>query len=91
MPLPVTKENLEACIEVSVSRSIETNVNGKIDMLRNEINTHNILHENDMKRILPVVEAFEASKTSGKIVLWVAGTITAVGGAILILMRLFGK
>jgi hypothetical protein len=80
----------------AVAVSVKLNVNGKIDAMRTEIANHNAKHEEDMVRILPIIEAFETSeravntaKASGKVVLWVAGFISAVGGAFLIIKQIF--
>lgn len=68
----------------------------QIEEVRKEICDHNKKHEKDMERILPVVEAFEegqrdlaSAKKGGKLVLWLAATVTAIGGAILIIRALF--
>ena len=81
-----------------VAKTIQVTVNGKIDKITQEILYHNQRHEKDMVRILPVIEAFEeaqndirVAKKGGKMVLWLAATVTALGGAVLIIMRLLGK
>lgn len=65
---------------------------GSLDVITKSISSHNIQHEADMQRILPVLEAFEFSerrladaRASGKFILYMAGFVTAVGGAWLIL------
>lgn len=80
----------------AVADSVKLNVNGKIDAMRGEIRAHNARHEEDMLKILPIIEAFETSeravntaKASGKIILWLAAFITAVGGAYLIVRQIF--
>lgn len=80
----------------STAEAIQVTVNGKIDKLRIEVDDHNLSHAKDMQRIIPVIEAFEASeqfaksaKTSGLVILWLAGFITAVGSAFLILRNIF--
>ena len=83
-------------IREEIGDSIKLNVNGKIDAMRKEVSDHNIQNEVYLKRIMPVVEAYEASevaltgaKTSGKIILWIAGSITAIGSAYLIIKDIF--
>lgn len=68
----------------------------QIEEVRKEICDHNKKHEKDMEKIRPVIEAFEeaqrdlvTAKKGGKLVLWLAATITAIGGAILIIRALF--
>jgi hypothetical protein len=89
-----------AAIREGVGNAIKVNVNGKIDVLRREIEEHNKRHEQDMVRILPIIEAYEASerfaedaKRNGKkaimAVLWTGTFVTAVGGGWLILRQLF--
>ncbi len=76
--------------------AIKTTVNGKIDKIDAKIDVHNAKHEQDMVRILPVLEAFESgqqdlqtAKRGGKIILWLAATTTAIGGAYLVLRMIF--
>ena len=84
-----------AVIREEIGDAIKVTVNGKIDSLRKQIDDHNIQNEVYLKRIMPVVEAYEASekfaedaKKSGKNIvkgtMWVAGLITALGSAYLI-------
>lgn len=42
-----------------------------------------------MERALPVIEAYEDTLKDGKRILWLAGFITAVGGAWLVLTKIF--
>ena len=92
----MTEEEL-GVLRAEIAFSIKTTVNGKIDALRGDIQEHNTKHENDMERMMPIILTYEASeaalntaKTSGKVVLWIAGFITAVGGAVLVIKQLFG-
>ncbi len=78
------------------TKVIKETVNGKIDamrtelgVMRNDLSVHNTSHENDMARIMPVVEAFEDTKKSGLRVLWAAGFIIALGGAYEVLRNIF--
>lgn len=84
----MTPEQLQIFLEdnrKSTAEAIELTVNGKINKLQANVN-----------RMLPVVEAYEASqralndaKATGKFTLVVASFITAVGGAYLILRQIF--
>lgn len=83
-------------LATAVPEAIRINVNGKIDKMQSGLNTHNEKHENDMIRIMPVIEAYEegqrdleTAKKGGRIVLWIATIITAIGGAWLVLKQLF--
>ena len=97
-------------LKEDVAKTIQVTVNGKVDKMtirldetigtvnnmRQEITMHNEIHGTDMKRILPVLEAFEegqrdlrSATKAGKIVLWLAATVTAIGGAYLILKQIF--
>jgi hypothetical protein len=87
--------NLEQ-IREEIANGIKLNVNGKIDKLSSEINDHNKIHEDDMKRVLPVIEAYEegqrdlnTAKKAGRGVLWVSAAVTGIGGAYLVLLQIF--
>lgn len=80
----------------STAKAIQETVNGKIDNMRKEINDHNKKHEDDMKRLMPVLESYESTqrhladaRAGGKTILWIAGFITAVGSAYLIIINIF--
>lgn len=79
-------------IRTEIAFAVKTTVNGKIDKIQVDINSNSAKHEEDMKRIMPIIETFEegqrdlaSAKKGGKAVLWLAGTITAVGGAWLVI------
>lgn len=79
-----------------IGKAIQISVNGKIDKMQKGLDIHNEKHENDMARMLPVIEAFETSqrfaqdaKSSGRVILYIAGFITAVGAAWLMLRAVF--
>jgi hypothetical protein len=87
-------------IREEISDAIKVTVNGKIDSLRTEVSDHNIQNEVYLKRIMPVVEAYEASEKfsadaqkSGmfvaKVMGWIVGTIISVGSAYLIIRDIF--
>ena len=83
-------------IKRTIEATIQEKVNGKIERMDQKLDAHNASHENDMKRMMPVIEAFEKGKQDldtaqrgGKIVLWVAATVTAIGGAYLIIVQVF--
>ena len=85
-----------ASLKEEVIKTIQTTVNGKVDRMQDCMNAHNVKHEEDMKRVLPVIEAFEegqrdlnTAKKGGKAVLWLSGTVTAIGGAYLVLRAIF--
>lgn len=89
-------EQLLEVMRTEIAFAIKTTVNGKIDNLSSKIDVHNIKHEKDMKRMLPIIEAFEegqqdlkTAQKGGKAVLWLAGGITAIGGAYLVLRAIF--
>lgn len=80
----------------STADAIAVTVNGKIDTLKSMIISHNDAHEKDMKRMMPIIEAYEEAerrvedaKRGGKAILWTATFITAVGGAWLVLRGVF--
>ena len=83
-------------IRDEVAKGIKFNVNGKIDTLLLENEQWHKERKEDMERIMPVVLAFEESvqfaqnaRSSGKVILWIAGAITGIGSAYLIFMRIF--
>ncbi len=78
-------KQIQETIEVTVTKV----VNGKIDKISEKIDSHNVKHEADMVRILPVLEAYETAQTSGKLLMKVGGGITVVGGAWLVLKSIF--
>jgi hypothetical protein len=84
-------------IRTEIAFAVKMNVNGKIDNLSSKIDDHNTTHENDMKRALPVIEAYEegqrdlkAARKAGRGVLLFSGAVTAIGGAYLVLKQIFG-
>ncbi len=88
-------EDLEI-IKEQIAFSIKENVNGKIDKIQLEITDNHEKHRQDMERILPIIEAYEASeqavnaaKKGGKVVIGIATFISALGGAYLILKQVF--
>lgn len=86
-------------IKTHVNGKIETlrqENNVGMKKISDEITAHNTKHEADMIRILPALEAYEkgeqftqSAKTSGRIILWTSGFITAVGAAYLMLIKVF--
>lgn len=97
----MTPEQLVALKE-DIARTIKETVNGKIDAnlkkiddIQEQICTHNKAHEQDMARIMPIVEAYETAerrvedaKQGGRTIIWISGFITAVGGAYLIIKQI---
>ncbi len=74
-------ESIIKQIQETIETTIDKKVNGKIDGIRNDLNAHNASHEADMKRILPVVEAYETAQNSGRLALKIAGVGTVLGTA----------
>ena len=86
------QKNQEVLIESAVSKT----VNGKIDKLLATVQTTADEHRKDMEDVRPIVIAYQTSqralddaKAGGRVILWVSGFITAVGGAYLIIMNIF--
>lgn len=91
----MTQDDLTLMREIIISVIKET-VNGKIDTLRQEVTARGEQRNEDMKRIMPIILAYENgerriddAKASGKVVLWLAGFVTATGGAYLIVRQIF--
>lgn len=66
--------------------TIKETVNGKIDHLRELMESHNERHEQDMvdvkkhiEKVTPIVEAYNGFNSAGNLVKWVAGVGTALG------------
>lgn len=85
-------EKFKLDVKEEIAKGIQKNVNGRIDAMRKDLVAHNEQHEKDMRRALPVIEAYEkakedveTAKKGGRAVLWVAAMITAIGGAYLVL------
>ena len=83
----IHKDSNLKTINDAITSGIKLNVNGKIDALQNTVN-----------RVIPVVEAYEASeravgdaKAAGKAILWVSGFIVSVGSAYLILKQIWTR
>ena len=82
--------------EQATSVAIDKYVNGKINMIDAKISNH-VQEEIDFQqRLMPVIEAYETSQralhdaqTGGKFVLWLSGSITAIGSAYLIIKHVF--
>lgn len=73
----------------ALPNAIEDSIKVPLAKMQNNLNKHNMTHTNDMKRIMPVVEAWEATQTAGRGVLWVSGVIAAIGGAIITVMQIW--
>ncbi len=83
-------------LRTEIAFAVKMNVNGKIDGMRAELTDYNLKHEKDMKRMMPIIEKFEeaaqdivTAKKGGKFVLWLSASITAIGGAYLVLRAIF--
>lgn len=91
----MTEEILQA-IREEIAQSIKINVNGKIDRIENKMDNHNLSHENDMARIMPVIEAYENNerrledaKATGKFIGGAIAFGTAVGMLYLTIKQIF--
>ena len=87
----------------TIAVAIKDVVNGKIDRLSAKIDEHNARHEADMVEVRkniedtkPIVIAFkkgqqdlDTATRGGKIVLWLGATVSAIGGAFLVLRMIF--
>ena len=91
----MTEKELDAIKEVIIKT-----VNGKIDVLRAENNnvmseikveiaTHNINHEEDMKDLKPIIEAWKTSQSAGRGIIKTATVIGILGGPWLMLKQIF--
>ena len=94
--LIITRADLERTIQEETKKGIKETVNGKLDRLDIKIDTHNERHERDMIRVMPIIEAYEASekfannaKRKGvatvKVMAAISGFVTVVGSAVLVL------
>ena len=59
--------------------TIKQTVNGKIDHLTQMMEEHNEKHEQDMRDIKPIIEAYNSVSVVGNGIKWVAGVGTAIG------------
>ena len=66
--------------------TIKETVNGKVDHIRELMETHNTRHEADMvevrkhiEKVAPIIEAYSGFNSAGNLVKWVAGVGTAIG------------
>ena len=89
-------DNFLQAIQDQIEYTIKKTVNGKIDKIDKKIDEHNFKHEADMQDLKPIIEAYKYSerrvadaKSSGRFIIWVAGGVTAVGGAVLVIKDLF--
>lgn len=83
-------------LQKGIEKTIQEKVNGRIEAISQKLDVHNLKHEDDMGRMLPVIEAFEETKqfadnakASGRVIIWIAGFITAVGAAWLMILKVF--
>ena len=51
----------------------------KVDSMSKELATHNEDHAKDMKRVLPIIEAYETAQANGRFVKWIAQILIACG------------
>ncbi len=72
-----------------IRETIRLTVNGKVDAISSKIDMHNKAHEEDMRRILPVLEAYENAQKGGRAVMWTAGTVTVLGTAWIVVKQIF--
>ena len=67
-----------------IRQTIRQTVNGKVDALVFKLDLHNQAHEADMKRIMPVLEAYESAQNAGRLAMKALTLLTAIGGAYLV-------
>jgi len=82
-------DSINTALAKELAPAIKVTVNGKIDALRAENEAWHMERKEELRRIMPVVEAFEEAKTSGKRILWIATFIIAIGGAYEVIRGVF--
>lgn len=76
-------------IEKAIAASIEKTVNGKINLLTKEFREYVTQDEAWKDKAAPVLKMGESVQGFGKVSLYLLGFISALGGAILLLLNLF--
>ncbi len=72
---------LDGVLARQIKEVIKETVNGKIDGISKKIDEHNVAHEADMRRIVPVLEAYESAQNAGRLAMKAITVMTAIGGA----------
>ncbi len=80
---------MEPAVLEQIRTTIKETVNGKIDAMRDDLNTHNAKHEGDMERIMPIIEAYETAQGAGRIAMKSISILTAIGGAWLVVRSIW--
>jgi ribosome-associated translation inhibitor RaiA len=76
-------------LEEAIGKAIKTHVNGKIDKLHEKVDRY-IKEDTDWKvKAEPVIKMGENLQGTSKVMLYVAGGVLAVGGAIKIVASFF--
>ena len=85
-----------AAANEGMAMAVKKEVNGKIHAMSDKLDLFIAKHDADMTKLIPIIESYEESqrmvqgaKTSGRVILWMAGFVVAVGSAWLILVRIF--
>ena len=74
-------------IQDSIAEAVKITVNGKIDKLNYKLDKY-IDDDNAWKKTAqPVIDMGNDTRVFSKVVLWIAGAIVAVGGAIVIICK----
>jgi len=66
-------------IKEEVSKTIKVTVNGKIDRLREDIKKHKVETDIKFASFQPIIDAYKATNTLGKGVVWSAKIIISIG------------
>ena len=97
--MDVIQAGVSSTIRTTVNGRIEKlreENNDGMDTIKREIADHNQKHEADMQEIKPILVSYKKAKADvdtavrgGRTVIWLAATVTAIGGAYLVLRMIF--
>ncbi len=83
----MTPEQLES-IKRTIAESIEKNVNGKVKLLTQKFDDYVISDMAWKDKADPVIQMGENLQGGGRVLIWFAGFVSAVGGAYLIIKNI---
>ena len=80
---------LDQEIKKEIQEAIEKSVNGRINDLIKEVRGYREDHEKHIKDTEPIMEFIKAIGAGRKGIFWVTSSIVAVGGAYLMIKKIF--
>lgn len=88
---PTELETLKDDLKTTLTQVVVSTVNGKIDKLNTKIDLYIQADEAWKATAEPVIEMGNNARGASVVLLWLAGTVIAIGGAWRILYKIFFK